>query len=49
MKELSSFKITDDRFALGNTRLVNHKTYYFMSLAYGYNQAEENASNAVND
>ena len=39
-----SFQITDDRFALGNTRLVNHKTYYFMTLAYGYNPAEENAS-----
>ena len=39
-----SFSITDDKFALGNTRLVNHKTYYFMSLAYGYNRAEENAS-----
>jgi len=38
-----SFQITDDKFALGNTRLVNHKTYYFMSLAYGYNRAEENA------
>jgi hypothetical protein len=39
-----SFRISDDKFALGNTRLVNHKTYYFMSLAYGYNRAEENAS-----
>jgi len=39
-----SFQISDDKFALGNTRLVNHKTYYFMSLAYGYNRAEENAS-----
>ena len=38
-----SFQITDDKFALGNTRLVNHKTYYFMSIAYGYNRAEENA------
>ncbi|MDG2138784.1 MAG: T9SS type A sorting domain-containing protein [Flavobacteriales bacterium] len=38
-----SFQVTDDKFALGNTRLVNHKTYYFMSLAYGYNRAEENA------
>ena len=38
-----SFQITDDKFALGNTRLVNHKTYYFMSLSYGYNRAEENA------
>ncbi len=39
-----SFQISDDKFALGNTRLVNHKTYYFMSLAYGYNSSEENAS-----
>ena len=39
-----SFQITDDKFALGDTRLINHKTYYFMSLAYGYNRAEENAS-----
>tara|TARA_B100000767_G_scaffold265557_1_gene281747 strand:- start:1198 stop:5430 length:4233 start_codon:yes stop_codon:yes gene_type:complete len=39
-----SFQITDDRFALGNTRLVNHKTYYYMSLSYGYNRAEENSS-----
>jgi hypothetical protein len=39
-----SFQITEDKFALGNTSLVNHKTYYFMSMSYGYNRAEENAS-----
>jgi hypothetical protein len=39
-----SFQITDDKFALGSPRLVNHKTYYFMSIAYGYNMAEENSS-----
>ena len=39
-----SFQITEDKFALGNTRLVHHKTYYFMSLSYGYNRAEENSS-----
>ena len=38
-----SFKITEDRFALGNTRLVNHKTYYYLALSYAYNKAEENA------
>jgi hypothetical protein len=38
-----SFKITEDRFALGNTRLVNHKTYHYMALSYAYNMAEENA------
>ena len=39
-----SFQVTEDKFALGNTRLVNHKTYYYMAIAYGYNMAEENAS-----
>lgn len=39
-----SFQITEDKFATGSTRLVNHKTYYFMSIAYGYNRAEENSS-----
>ena len=39
----SSFKIVDDKFALGSPTLVNHKTYYYMSLAYGFNLAEINA------
>lgn len=32
-----SFRITKDAFALGSNTLVNHKTYYFMAIAYGYN------------
>ncbi len=32
-----SFKLTEDQFATGDKRMVNHKTYYFMALAYGYN------------
>ena len=33
-----SFVVTDDKFATGeNTSLVNHKTYYFMAVAYAYN------------
>jgi hypothetical protein len=32
-----SFRIVEDAFAQGNTALVNHKTYYFMVIAYGYN------------
>ena len=32
-----SFRVTTDAFAQGDNRLVNHKTYYFMALAYGYN------------
>ena len=38
----SSFRITEDKFAVGNTRLVNFKTYYFLSVAYAYNEAEWN-------
>jgi hypothetical protein len=32
-----SFVITEDQFASGDKRLVNHKQYYFLALAYGYN------------
>lgn len=32
-----SFVITEDKFATGDARLVNHKDYYFMAIAYGYN------------
>ena len=31
-----SLSFTDDKFAIGNTKLVNHKTYYFAVVAYGY-------------
>ena len=33
-----SLKITTDAFAIGSPTLVNHKTYYFMAMAYGYNE-----------
>lgn len=32
-----SFNITQDAFAEGDTRLVNHKNYYYTVLAYAYN------------
>ena len=33
-----SFVITEDKFASGdNPSLVNHKTYYYMAVAYAYN------------
>ncbi|NNE55154.1 MAG: T9SS C-terminal target domain-containing protein, partial [Flavobacteriales bacterium] len=32
-----SFRVTNDAFASGDTRLINHRTYYFMALAYGVN------------
>ena len=37
-----SFKVTDDKFASGHPTLVNHKTYHYMSIAYGFNPAEIN-------
>lgn len=33
-----SFRATEDLFATGNTRLVNYKTYYYVAIAYAYNQ-----------
>ncbi|MCC7302210.1 MAG: T9SS C-terminal target domain-containing protein [Bacteroidia bacterium] len=32
-----SVRITDDKFATGDPRLVNHKTYFYMAVSYGYN------------
>lgn len=37
-----SFKVTEDLFATGaNKRLVNNKPYYFVAIAYGYNNYED--------
>ena len=36
-----SVSITEDKFAIGDKKLVNNKTYYFMAVAYGYNQYKE--------
>ena len=33
-----SFRITEDKFATGNTDLINNKPYYFMAIAYAYNE-----------
>ena len=30
--------ITEDKFATGNPGLINNKPYYFMALAYAYNE-----------
>lgn len=38
-----SFNITEDAFASGDRRMVNHKTYYYMVLAYAYNKYIEYA------
>lgn len=36
-----SVSITEDQFALQNKKLVNNQTYYFMSVAYGYNKYKD--------
>ncbi|MBK6838037.1 MAG: hypothetical protein IPG90_06960 [Bacteroidetes bacterium] len=35
-----TFRVTTDAFASGDPVLVNHKTYYFMAIAYAYNPDE---------
>lgn len=32
-----SFRILEDQFASGDRRLVNHKQYYYIAIAYAYN------------
>ncbi|HQQ11791.1 MAG TPA: T9SS type A sorting domain-containing protein [Bacteroidales bacterium] len=33
-----SFTLTQDAFATGDVKLVNHKQYYYLALAYAYNE-----------
>ncbi|MCX6291327.1 MAG: hypothetical protein NT126_06135 [Bacteroidetes bacterium] len=39
------FRIKKDKFATGDDDLINHKTYYFTVLAYGYNTVESDSFN----
>ena len=32
-----TFRVTEDLFAQGDRKLVNFKTYYYLAVAYGYN------------
>lgn len=36
-----SFRVTEDLFATGDRKLVNHKTYYYIAVAYGYNNYKQ--------
>ncbi|MGB0862272.1 MAG: hypothetical protein ACPGXZ_05105 [Saprospiraceae bacterium] len=38
---ISSVVVTEDQFAEGDRALVNHKDYYFVSIAYAYNNYQE--------
>ena len=33
----NTFRITEDLFGQGDTRLINHRKYYYTVIAYGYN------------
>lgn len=35
-----SIRITEDKFASGDRRLVNHKKYFFIAIAYAHNEFE---------
>ncbi|MBK9255598.1 MAG: hypothetical protein IPM42_08945 [Saprospiraceae bacterium] len=36
-----SFRVTEDQFASGDRRLVNHKQYHFLVVAYAHNNWQE--------
>ena len=36
-----TFRVTEDLFASGNRALVNHKSYYYIAVAYGYNNYKD--------
>jgi len=36
-----SLKVNEDMFATGNKQLVNHKTYYYTIIAYGYSKTKD--------
>ena len=36
----SSVRILEDKFATGDPRLINFKSYYYLAIAYGYNNYE---------
>ncbi|MBK5286010.1 MAG: hypothetical protein JJE25_11470, partial [Bacteroidia bacterium] len=38
-----SFRVLTDAFASGATRLINHKNYFYMVIAYGFNAVEVTA------
>lgn len=43
-----TFKITEDQFAQGDRILVNHKKYYYIAVAYAYNDMADLITGAAN-
>lgn len=44
-----TFRVTEDLFAQGNSQLVNYKTYYYIAIAYGYNNYKTYAQDQAPD
>ncbi len=44
-----TFTLTEDAFAQRNRTLVNHKRYYYLIIAYGYNQFKPYDQNDINN
>lgn len=42
---IHSFRILEDQFATGDKRLVNNKKYYFLVVAYAFNEYEKYSQN----
>jgi hypothetical protein len=38
---IHSFRVTNDLFAQGDNQLINFKKYYYIAVAYGYNNYED--------
>jgi hypothetical protein len=43
-----TFRITEDQFAQGTRTLVNHKSYYYIAVAYAYNDMADLGTGAPN-
>lgn len=42
-----SVSVTEDKFAVGNPKLVNHKTYYYAIVAYAYSPTKAKPNYAI--
>lgn len=43
-----TFRITEDQFADGDSKLINHRKYYYVVVAYAYNEYEAFNPNSQN-
>lgn len=43
-----SFQVQEDMFAIGDRRLINHKTYHYIAVAYAHNEFKKYDQNDAN-